>query len=676
MSTPKTPKPTSEPIAIVGMSCRFPGGANSLESYWALMRDGVDAISDIPADRWDVDALYAADRNKPGKTYIRWGGFLDGIDQFDPAFFGISPREAAHIDPQQRLLLEVAYEALEAAGEPLEPLRGSRTGVFVGLFIHDYAHIQLFDRDIIDAYTGTGTAMSIAANRVSYLFDLRGPSVAVDTACSSSLVALHQGCESLRSGESDMVLAGGVNAILRPEMTVAMSKASMLSEDGRCHTFDADANGYVRAEGAGMVALKRLSDAVRDGNPIHAIIRSTAVNQDGRTKGISVPNGEAQEALVREAYERAGITPEQVQYVEAHGTGTPVGDPIEANALGTVLGEGRAEDNPCIVGSVKSNIGHTESASGMAGLLKVVLALKNQQIPPNLHFYSANPKIDFSALRLRVPVELEPWPETDGPRLASLNSFGFGGTNAHAVLEEAPASADTGSRQRSSADARVDLDAIHPDSGPRPYLIPLAAHNTAALHDMAQRLGNYLREDDEQASLGDIAYTMSVRRTHHAERLALVAEDHEELLEQLDAYLAGEQHTGMATGTSNPDKANHAAFLFTGMGPQWWAMGRELLETEPVFREAVAECDRLFQALSGWSIIGELVRSDATGQTWSMKSSRPPTSPSQRSLPCRWVSSGCGPRGGCSLPPLRGIASVRPLPRTPPGSCVWRMPYR
>src|SRR5690606_25685187 len=367
-----------EPIAIVGMSCRFPGGVDSPERYWQLLRDQVDAITEIPTDRWDMEALFSEDRSRPGKTYIRWGGFLDGIDQFDPEFFGISPREAAHIDPQQRLLLEVAYEALEHGGYSLSSLRGSRTGVYVGMFIHDYAHIQLHERESIDAYTGTGTSMSIAANRISYLFDLKGPSIDMDTACSSSLVALHQACESLRSGECNLVLAGGVNAILRPEMTVAMSKASMLSPDGRCHSFDKGANGYVRAEGAGMVALKRLSDAKEDGDLIHGVIRSTALNQDGRTNGISVPNGHSQEALVREAHLLAGVSASQIQYVEAHGTGAPVGDPIEVNALGRVLSEGRSEEERCFIGSVKSNIGHTESASGIAGLLKVVLALKHR----------------------------------------------------------------------------------------------------------------------------------------------------------------------------------------------------------------------------------------------------------------------------------------------------------
>lgn len=606
-------KVTHEPIAIIGMSCRFPGGVVSPSDFWELLKNGVDAITEVPDERWDKDALFSKDRDKPGKTYIKWGGFLDNIDQFDPEFFGISPREAAHIDPQQRLLLEVAYESLEHAGLPLEPLRGSRTGVFVGLFIHDYAHIQLYDREQIDAYTGTGTSMSIAANRISYLYDLRGPSVALDTACSSSLVALHQACESLRTGACDMVLAGGVNAILRPEMTIAMSKASMLSPDGRCHSFDAAANGYVRAEGAGMVVLKRLSDAERDGDRIHAVVKSTASNQDGRTKGISVPNGEAQEALVREAHAFAGIAPSDVQYVEAHGTGTPVGDPIEANALGTVLSVGRNPDTPCLIGSVKSNIGHTESASGIAGLLKVVLALKHAQIPANLHFNQANPSIDLDSLRLRVPTELTPWPDTSGkPRLACLNSFGFGGTNAHAVIEEAP----TKLTNKVPEDDKL-------------YLVPLSAHSELALKEAAVRLRDFCLAKQASASLSDstslsdIAYTQGMRRTHHEERVTVAARSKEELAELLGAFIAGETRLGIARKEKAINRPETPAFLFTGMGPQWWAMGRELLEQEPIFRGALEEVDRLLKKLADFSILEELTRTEAESRIQETRFAQP-----------------------------------------------------
>jgi acyl transferase domain-containing protein/surfactin synthase thioesterase subunit/NADPH:quinone reductase-like Zn-dependent oxidoreductase/acyl carrier protein len=618
----------SEPLAIVGMSCRFPGGATSLERYWSLMRDGVDAIAEIPADRWDRDALFSLDREKRGRTYIKWGGFLEGIDLFDPEFFGISPREAAHIDPQQRLLLEVAYESLEHAGIPLEGLRGSRTGVFVGLFIHDYAHIQLFDRDAIDAYTGTGTSMSIAANRISYLYDLRGPSVALDTACSSSLVALHQGCESLRTGACDMVLAGGVNTILRPEMTIAMSKASMLSPDGRCHSFDAEANGYVRAEGAGMVVLKRLVDAERDGDVIHAVIRSTAVNQDGRTKGISVPSGEAQSALLREAATLAGVAPADIQFVEAHGTGTPVGDPIEANALGEVLSEGRDPNVPCVLGSIKANIGHTESASGIAGLIKVVLALKHRQIPPNLHFKKPNSAIDLAALGLRVPTSLEPWPETKGgPRLACLNSFGFGGTNAHAILEEGPS---TGIDKREPV-----------PQAPKPQLVPLSSHSETGLLEAAGRLRDFCRASD--VDLRDIIYTAGARRTHHSKRLALIAADRTELAELLDAYCRGEARREIVATEDAVRRVDQPVFVFTGMGPQWWKMGRELLEEEPIFREAVEEIDVLLRERAGWSVIEELTRPEEESRIQETKIAQPGIFAVQVGLYRLWCSWGVKP---------------------------------
>ena len=526
----------NEPIAIVGIGCRFPGDVHDPASFWDLLAAGRDAITDIPADRWDLDALYDEDPRRPGKTYARRGGFLAGIDRFEPAFFGISPREALHVDPQQRLLLETAHRAMEDAGEVPEALAGSATGVFVGLFIHDYQHIQLADRDALGAYTGTGTAMSIAANRVSYVFDLQGPSLAVDTACSSSLVAIHLACRSLWQGESTAALAGGVNVILKPEMTIAMSKASMLSVDGRCKAFDSRANGYVRAEGAGMVMLKPLSAAQRDGNPIYAVIRGTAVNQDGRTPGISVPSESAQQRLVRAALADAGVAAAQIQYMEAHGTGTPVGDPIEANALGAVLSEERADEQPCVVGSVKTNIGHLESASGVAGLIKAALALQHRQIPQNLHFVAPNPKIDFAALRLRVPQALEPWPEVDGPRLAGVNSFGFGGTNAHIVLEEAPAPPLTLSESRAPARDESKGTATATE------LLPLSAKTAPALAALARATAEAL---DAGLPVADACYTAATRRSHHPHRLAVVGSSATELAARLRTT-ADEDESGRA----------------------------------------------------------------------------------------------------------------------------------
>jgi acyl transferase domain-containing protein len=369
----------------------------------------------------------------------RWGGFIEKVDLFDPQFFSVSPREAARMDPQQRLLLETAWEALEDAGQTLEKLAGSRTGVYVGICFSDYLQNQLSNPAGIDPYMGVGNAHSIAANRLSYFFDLRGPSMAVDTACSSSLVAVHLACQSLRTGEADMALVGGVNLLLRPELTINFSKAGMMAPDGRCKAFDASANGYVRAEGAGMVVLKPLSRALADGDPVYAVISGSAVNSDGRSNGIMAPNRQAQEAVLREAYQRAGLSPGQVQYVEAHGTGTMIGDPIEAQALGSVLSLGRPAGRVCTIGSVKTNVGHMEGAAGIAGLIKVALACKHRTLPASLHFTEPNPLIPFTELSLEVQRHLTPWPAAESETaIAGINSFGFGGTNAHVVMQEAP----------------------------------------------------------------------------------------------------------------------------------------------------------------------------------------------------------------------------------------------
>src|SRR5437762_3017195 len=438
---PAPARAAAEPIAIVGMGCRFPGAAASPDAFWRLLTDGIDAISEVPADRWDVDSVYDPNPEARGKMSTRWGGFVERVAEFDAAFFGISPREAARMDPQQRLLLEVAWEALEDAGQPTEQLSGRAAGVFLGIhsLSSDYYLRQSSSLRDVDVYTSTGVAHSIVANRLSYVLDLRGPSLAVDTACSSSLVAVHLACQSLRLGECDLALAGGVNLMLAPEPTVAFSKLNMMAADGRCKTFDARADGFVRGEGAGLVVLRRLSDALASGSPIYAIIRGSGVNSDGLTKGISVPNGDAQEALTRHVLKESGVLPSTVHYVEAHGTGTPVGDPIEAAALGRVFSEERGTDHgPVLLGSVKTNIGHLESASGVAGLIKTALSLKHGEIPPNLHFQTPNPAIDFDRLKLQVVQRLHKWPETGTPRRAAVNSFGFGGTNAHVILEQAP----------------------------------------------------------------------------------------------------------------------------------------------------------------------------------------------------------------------------------------------
>ena len=428
-----------EPIAVTGIGCRFPGGANDPDSFWRLLIEGRDAISEVPPNRWDIDRFYDPDPDVPGKMNTRWGGFLEEIEQFDPEFFGISPREAAGMDPQQRILLEVAWEALENAGQNPSRLAGSQTGVFIGLCNTDY-FLMRFERgrSAIDAYVGTGNAHSVASGRISYTLGLQGPSISVDTGCSASLVAVHLACQSLRAGESRMALAGGVNLILMPDTTIVLSKAHMMSRDGRCKAFDASADGFVRSEGCGVIVLKRLSDARTDGDRVLALIRGTASNQDGRSNGLTAPNGPSQVSVIREALANAGLHPGDIDLIEAHGTGTSLGDPIEARALAEIFSQGRTSERPLQVASVKSNFGHTESASGIAGLIKVVLALQHEEIPPSLHLNKMNPHIAWDGLTMRVPTEKISWNRKDGPRGAGVSSFGFSGTNVHVTLSDSP----------------------------------------------------------------------------------------------------------------------------------------------------------------------------------------------------------------------------------------------
>ncbi|HMJ22270.1 MAG TPA: beta-ketoacyl synthase N-terminal-like domain-containing protein, partial [Terriglobales bacterium] len=543
---------TTEPIAIIGIGCRFPG-AHGAQAFWHLLRAGVDAITEVPAERFNLHAFYDPDPAIPGKINTRWGGFLDQVDQFDPHFFGISPREALRMDPQQRLLLEVTWEALEDAGQAPEHLTGTRTGVFIGISTNDYSRIQFSDLTCIDAYAGTGNAMSIAANRISYLFDFRGPSIAIDTACSSSLVAIHLACCSLWNGESTLALAGGVNLILSPAITINFTKAGAMAPDGRCKAFDARANGYVRSEGAGLVVLKPLSSAIADGDQIYAVIRGSAVNQDGRSNGLMAPNPLAQEDVLREAYRRAGVSPGHVQYVEAHGTGTFLGDPIEAKALGTVLAIDRAPEQACALGSVKTNLGHLEAAAGVAGLIKVALALNHLEIPPSLHFQEPNPHIPFDELSLRVQTTLGPWPAHSGPALAGVSSFGFGGTNAHVVLEQAPPS-DLGIHN-------ADRQLRNPESA---HLLQLSARSPEALDALARAYQNFLAASESTVSLHDICYSASVRRSHHDYRLAVTGHSPEQLSKSLEAFLRGEARPGLSSGPKISGRRRKLVFVFPG----------------------------------------------------------------------------------------------------------------
>ena len=409
------------------------------EAFWEVLSGGVNAIREIPEDRFDIDEFYDPDPEAPGKIYSRYGGYLDGIDGFDPEFFGISPREAIWIDPQQRLMLETAWEGLERAGYAPAALRGSRSGIFVGVGANEYSHLLSADSvDKIEPYFITGNALNAISGRVAFALGLEGPAVAVDTACSSSLVAVHQACQALHSGDCDLALAGGVNVLLSPVSIIAASRARMLSPVGRCKTFDASADGYVRSEGCGILVLKRMSDAVRDGDRICAVIPGSAVNQDGASSGLTVPNGGAQQRLITAALARAGLAGGDVDYLEAHGTGTPLGDPIEVQAAGAAYGADRDADRPLLIGSVKTNIGHLESASGVAGLIKVVLSLQHEVLPQSLHFETPSPHIPWDSLPVRVVDRAIPWQANGRPRRAGISSFGFTGTNAHVLIEEAP----------------------------------------------------------------------------------------------------------------------------------------------------------------------------------------------------------------------------------------------
>ncbi len=578
-------------IAIVGIGCRLPGKADGPDEFWNMLLRGDDAIHEIPRDRWDVRTHYSPEPQVPGRTNSKWGGFIQDLDRFDANFFGMSPREAACVDPQHRLLLELTWEALEDSGIPAERLRGSDTGVYVGISTQDYGLLQssVEDRPLIDAYTNAGAALCMAANRISYVYDLHGPSLSVDTACSSSLVAVHLACEALRQGTCATALVGGVNALLRPESTIGFSQASMLSPRGRCRSFDGEADGYVRAEGGVVLVLRPQASALAAGDRIYATIRATVVNHDGRTNGIVLPSGDAQAAMMRDAYSRAGIDPRSVQYVEAHGTGTPVGDPIEAEAIGRVIGAGRGIEDACWIGSLKSNIGHLEAAAGIAGLAKTALCLYHGRIPPSLHFTTPHARVDLGEMRLRVPTSVVDWPETstDG-RLAGVNAFGFGGANAHAVVEGPP-----------PGDVEPDVEAVGP------VLVPCSARSIEALLATASLWSVRIAEPDESATLGSICRSAALHRTHLEHRLAVVAHSRDELSRSLAQFANGGRSPGLVSGVVRNLPSRRMAFVFSGMGPQWWGMGRELLQSSTVFRDAVERCTEQFEALSGWSLIQE-----------------------------------------------------------------------
>jgi acyl transferase domain-containing protein/D-arabinose 1-dehydrogenase-like Zn-dependent alcohol dehydrogenase/acyl carrier protein len=594
---------TDEPIAIIAVACRFPGSPDA-DAYWDVLSGGVDAIREIPEDRFDVDEFYDPDQQTPGKIYTREGGYLDRVDEFDPEFFGISPREAVWMDPQQRLMLEIAWEGIERTGYAPASLRGSRTGVFVGVGANEYAHLMSGDSvDNLEAYFITGNALNAVAGRVSFTLGLEGPAVAMDTACSSSLVAVHQAAQALHSGDCDMALAGGVNILLSPASMVAASRARMLSPDGRCKTFDAAADGYVRGEGCGVLVLKRLSDAERDGDRICAVIRSTAVNQDGASSGLTVPNGGAQQRLITSALARAGLTGAEVDYLEAHGTGTPLGDPIEVQAAAAVYGAGRDPNRPLLMGTAKTNIGHLESAAGVAGLIKVVLSLQHELLPQTLHFHNPNPHIPWESLPVQVVEKPTPWQPHGRPRRAGVSSFGFTGTNAHVLLEEAPRPAAL-----EEPALEVTDDGAAPETPREPWsVLPLSARTAPGLLALAQRYSSWLEEHPE-ASLSDVCFIAGSGRSHFEHRAALVANSVHETRLLLEDLVANRQRPGVLRGECTDPPTT--AWFFPGQGSQYPGMARELFDTEPVFAETVRRCAEAVDPILPRPLLEVLLSSD------------------------------------------------------------------
>ena len=572
----------AEPVAVVGVGCRFPGGVTGPASFWQLLLDGNDAVTEVPADRWNADDFYDRNPLAPGRMTTKWGGFVSDVAGFDAEFFGITPRETDAMDPQQRTLLEVAWEALENAGIPPDSLGGSRTGVVMGMSSWDYTIVNIERRAEIDAYVSTGNPHSTAVGRIAYVLGLRGPAVAVDTACSSSLVAVHLACQSLRLRESDLFLAGGVQLSLSPHSGIALSKWSALSPQGRCKTFDAGADGFVRGEGCGVVVLKRLSDAMRDGDRVLAVVRGSAVNQDGRSSGLTAPNVLAQRDVITDALRAADVAPDTVDFVEAHGTGTVLGDPIEFEALAATYGHG---DTPCALGSVKTNVGHLEAAAGVAGFIKAVLAVGHDTIPPNLHFTRWNRAIDPSSTRFFVPTETSPWPVVGGLRRAGVSSFGIGGTNAHVVIEQAP-------------------DVVGPvvdEVGPAVSTLVVSGKTVARVGSWAAVLADWMDGAGASVGLAGVAHTLNHHRTRHAKFATVCAADRAQAVAGLRAVAAGAPGPGVVLPHDGPC-APGVVFVYSGQGSQWAGMGRQLLADEPAFAAAVAELEPDFIAQTGFSL--------------------------------------------------------------------------
>ncbi|MCL2163010.1 MAG: acyltransferase domain-containing protein, partial [Oscillospiraceae bacterium] len=580
-------------IAIVGIGCRFPGGSNSAEEFWRLLDSGTDAIRETPGDRWSSKAFYNRKRSFKGKTVSKWGGFIDNVDKFDAAFFGISNREAPYMDPQQRLLLETTWEAFEDGGLVVEKFSGTKVGVYIGGFTLDYKILQFggFDYDSIDIHTASGSMMTNLSNRISHVFDFKGPSISIDTACSSSLVALHLASQGIKNGDCDAAVVGGVMLNLAPQYTIAESQGGFLSEDGRCKTLDAAANGYVRGEGVGIVILKKLEDAVRDNDYIYSVVEAAGANQDGHTSAITVPSADAQERLMREVHKRAGVKSSDIQYVEMHGTGTSVGDPIEAEALGKVFSEGRSAENPCFIGSVKTMIGHLESAAGVASIIKVSMSLDKKKIPRHLNMREINPKIDLETYKLKVPQKTIDWPDHKGEALACINGFGFGGTNGHIVLSGVSA-------RRAFANGSLDG---------RMKVFAISARSQESLKMQAEKYIRFLDQNYFTGKSYDLARNMMLRRDQHNFRLAVAEKDAPGLMRALQSYIDGDDCSVVYTGKKKDRAEKGLVFVFTGMGAQYWNMGRGLYACEPVFKEEVDRIDVAFSRYSGWSLVEKMM---------------------------------------------------------------------